>query len=66
MVPASEALAQAVDAARGLRTDLNELTDQVADVAQAQGATDAELTALREWLQQPWWRRLFSRPAGDQ
>ncbi len=63
LVPAiSEALAQAVDAARALRSDLDGLADQVAAVAQDQGATDAELQQLREWLRRPWWRRLFSSP----
>ncbi len=63
LVPSiSKALTEAVDTARALRSEVGDLADQVEDVAKAQGATDDELRKLREWMAQPWWRRLFGRP----
>ncbi len=56
LVPSiSKALTEAVDSARMLRVE-------VEDLARAQGTTDGELARIREWLNQPWWRRLFGKP----
>ena len=63
LVPSiSRALTEAVDAARALRVEVGDLSDQVKDVARAQGSTDEELGKLREWMSQPWWKKLFTKP----
>ncbi len=63
LVPSiSKALTEALDTARALRSEVGDLSDQVEEVARAQGTTDDELLKLREWLTQPWYRRLFGKP----
>lgn len=65
LVPSiSKALTEAVDTARALRVEVGDLSNQVEEVARSQGATDDELRSLSEWLNQPWWRRLFGKPPG--
>jgi len=67
LVPSiSRALTEAVDTARALRTDVEDLAGDVAEIAKAQGASEDELRALREWMRQPWWRRLFGQPPEEQ
>jgi len=56
LVPSiAQALAQALDAAAGLRADIGGLADQ-------QAAQARQLQALQEWARSSWYRRLFGSP----
>jgi len=56
LVPSiSAALTEALDAARGLRTEVDDLSEK-------QGDTAARVYGLETWLREPWYRRIFSSP----
>lgn len=56
LVPSiSAALTEALDAARGLRAEVDDLSEK-------QGDTAARVNGLQAWLREPWYRRLFGRP----
>lgn len=56
LVPSiSEALAGALDVARGLRAEVDDLSEK-------QGDTAARVRGLEAWLREPWYRRIFGSP----
>ena len=56
LVPSiSAALTEALDAARGLPAEVEDLSEK-------QGGTAARVDGLETWLREPWYRRLFGSP----